>query len=97
MAKSTHASARPEQLTQSLAHFLNEDVLIWLDTSADSLAELADLLRTIKELSKTSGNTQIAHLASLGVRIAEDYANCVNVCAEELRANYLEPQNGGAA
>jgi|GEM_PF-2819945 len=98
MAKSTLVSARSEQPTQSLENFLKNDVSIWLQAGSESLAELAELLRAIEKLAENACIPAISNLASLGIRVAEDYANCVGCCVEELQRNYLsEEQIGGAA
>lgn len=89
MAKCTPVLAQPEQPIQSLENFLNEDVLIWLNTSADSLSELAELLQTIGDIAKTSGNMKIYQLANLGVRAAGDYACDVRFRAETLCDQHL--------
>jgi hypothetical protein len=90
MPRTHHAPARPEQPHHSLNYFLTNDVSIWLQAGSESLAELAELLRAIKKLATESHIPSISDLANLGIRVAEDYANCVGCCAEELQKTYLD-------
>ncbi|WP_193089073.1 hypothetical protein [Advenella sp. FME57] len=90
MPRTHHAPARLEQPSQPLIDFLTNDVSIWLQAGSESLAELAELLRAIRKIAQNSCNPAISDLANLGIRVAEDYSNCVGCCVEELQRTYLD-------